>query len=375
MKTRVAVDFAVTPKIKKVAAESGFEIKPETQVRIEGETFGETKGKAFFRILGHLDLPHELANVGWVSDTEVLASVPSNVKSDVPVHSKIEFQIQSSSGRKSAWFTPRYTVSTKTAAKYAVTPKIDSVTGPDGISSGKEFVIGGSGFGSEPGSITMRIAGSGANYAVQNVVWESSKRIRATVPKLLGTTGTTRDTEASFQVTNKSGHDSLWYTAPFGVTIHEIDLPDVTKAVQGHLCGLSSTDACVCRGRVDLAPWELPGHTVYGWHRQNVANIGNDDGYDEHRIKLYNGWVISGVQASFTKSSNDETISAMSSGEALSAFAGKSEAVIPVSWSVSPNDHVVYEYRFRIKGPRGIPYHCDMNSQGCGADISSCVAN
>lgn len=375
MKSRPAINFAVTPKIHKVEAESGFEIKRGTQLRIEGESFGATKGKAYFRILGYLDLPHELKNVGWVSDTEVLASVPSNLKSDVPVHSKVEIQIESSSRRKSAWFTPRYKISTRTAAQYAVTPKIYSVTGPDGISSGKDFVIEGSGFGKEPGGVTMRMAGSNANYAVDNLVWESSERIRATVFDILGTSGTTKDTEASFRVTNKGGHYSLWFTTPFGVTIHEIVLPGLTRAVQRHVCGVSSVDACVCFGRVDLAPWRLAGHSVYGWHRQGQVNIGNDDGYDEHQIKLHNGWVISKVEAILTRTSHDETLGAMNSSEAGQAFVGKTDAVIPVHWSVSPSDYVMYEYKFWIKGPRGIPYHCDRNSSGCGADITSCSNN
>jgi hypothetical protein len=359
VKSDVAVELALTPMVQQVRSSDGDLIKPGVQVRIKGTGFGKLKGKVFFRVPGFQDTPRELYNVGWVSGFEVLGSIPSDLSSKAQVHARAEYKVISSKGRQSVWFKPSFQVGIRPATRFATQPMIRQVTAPGGIALGKDFIIEGMGFGRQPGKITIWLNDDPANYAVQNVRWDSPVKIRGTIPQSLGKGNGIKDMELSFRVTKHDGQKSGKYKVALDSTV-EMLLP--LQAVTGYGCGASDYDICGVTGTPNTVSWRMNKHSVRGYHRQNLGHIGNDNGYDIHLIRLDNGWVISRVAHKFTKSSGDESISPSLSHSAL---VGKNEADLRVDWSVSPDDNLMYEYKIWIKGPIGLPFKCKGNLPFC----------
>ena len=122
-----------------------------------------------------------------------------------------------------------------------------------------------------------------------------------------------------------------------------------------NLCNqVKDTNACAL-GVAEWAyvdPW--PGNTsLFGWHSNCPAAVGDDAGTDTFHITLKNDWVLESFEFDVDKSGDDgDYVKAP-----IPAFPrGATKWSPSVKWLASADDEVTYEGQIMISGPKGVPH-------------------
>jgi hypothetical protein len=234
---------------------------------------------------------------------------------------------------------------------------------PDILAPGGRLILGGEGFGVNPGNIYMW--GLGPDPVIlENAFW-SGRQVHGILPASLGGAPGVR-TPVTVAVYNSnlkkwSPGIELEYENPFASRRLTMSDPSVRVVACGNdgnynRCNqidISADDCGGAAGVLDIRPGVRrldPEPAIDGFH-YNCGTIGDDAGTDKYEIHLANGWFIHRiVEQKADKSSEHEevTFSKVPTG------VGASNATISVDWTVTPNgDSVQYWLRLEALGPIG----------------------
>lgn len=235
-------------------------------------------------------------------------------------------------------------------------PKIERVFIFSNITPGGYVILGGRGFGSKWGSLTLKFVdfqGKAKSVQVLPTEWGNTF-VGGKIPAIAGVL----DQQATLQVQTASRQFSNEFSVTFKAERDMRLLPPGDPATRVISCGFDSNfDICFGSSRVkdpddeDLTSGGGPSlSTIAAGHYNRWGTVGNDYDSDIYEVTLKNGWVLDAMDW--------HVIVDWSEAAATKpAFpSGATHWKPTIKWIATPNDGVAYTINVHINGPKGTPW-------------------